>query len=85
MVIYVGHMYYNMAVSIRFTESEMKLIREYGQLYNLNQSEVIRKATMQMIEDELDVQLLETSIKRIESGEMKLNSFEDVGRKLGFL
>ena len=73
-----------MAVSVRFNESELGLIKEYAALYNISQSEVIRKATMTMIEDALDVVILESAMDRISKNGSKMYTFEEAGRELGF-
>ena len=73
-----------MAVSVRFNESELSLIKEYAALYNISQSEVIRKATMAMIEDSLDVVILENAMERIFKNGSKMYSFEEAGKELGF-
>ena len=74
-----------MAVSVRFNDSELKLIKEYATLYNISQSEVIRKATMEMIEDSLDVAILETAMDRVAKNGSKMYTFEEAGKELGFL
>lgn len=73
-----------MAVSVRFNESELGLIKEYAALYNISQSEVIRKATMAMIEDALDVTILESAMERISRDGSKMYTFEEAGKELGF-
>ena len=75
---------HNMAVSVRFNESELGLLREYAALYNMSQSEVIRKATMAMIEDSLDIAILETAMDRISKDGSKMYTFEEAGKELGF-
>jgi hypothetical protein len=74
-----------MAVSVRFNDSELKLIKEYENLYNISQSEVIRKATMEMIEDSLDVAILEAAMDRVAKNGSKMYTFEEAGKELGFL
>lgn len=74
-----------MAVSVRFNDSELKLIKEYATLYNISQSEVIRKATMEMIEDSLDVAILEAAMDRASKNGSKMYTFEEAGKELGFL
>ncbi len=74
-----------MAVSVRFNDSELKLIKEYANLYNISQSEVIRKATMEMIEDSLDVAILEAAMDRVAKNGSKMYTFEEAGKELGFL
>ncbi|MBP5684804.1 MAG: hypothetical protein J6W72_00010 [Candidatus Methanomethylophilaceae archaeon] len=73
-----------MAVSVRFTDSELALVREYAALYNISVSEVIRKATMEMVEDAIDTELLESAMERVSKNGTKMYSFEEAGKELGF-
>ena len=73
-----------MAVSVRFTDSELALVREYAALYNISISEVIRKATMEMVEDAIDTDLLESAMERVSKSGTKMYSFEEAGKELGF-
>ena len=72
-----------MVYSIRFSEDEEEMIRQYALLQGMNISEVIRKATKQMIEDEMDVKAFIEAKKRFESNPVTY-SHEDVGKELGF-
>ncbi len=74
-----------MAVSVRFNDSELGLIKEYAALYNVSLSDVIRKATMEMIEDSMDVAILEAAMERISKDGTKMYTYEEAGRELGFL
>ena len=74
-----------MAVSVRFNDSELGLIKEYASLYNVSLSDVIRKATMDMIEDSMDVAILEAAMERISKEDAKMYTFEEAGKELGFL
>lgn len=74
-----------MAVSVRFNDSELGLLKEYASLYNVSVSEVIRKATMEMIEDSMDVAILEAAMERISKEGSKMYTFEEAGKELGFL
>ena len=74
-----------MAVSVRFNESELRLIKEYAALYNISQSDVIRKATMEMIEDALDVKTLEDAMDRVSKNGSKMYTIDEAGKELGFL
>ena len=73
-----------MAVSVRFTDSEHALVREYAALYNISVSEVIRRATMEMVEDAIDTELLESAMERVSKNGTKMYSFEEAGKELGF-
>ena len=74
-----------MAVSVRFNDSELGLIKEYASLYNVSLSDVIRKATMEMIEDSMDVAILEAAMDRISKDKTKMYTFKEAGKELGFL
>lgn len=48
-----------MAISMRVSDREHKLIKEFADLYGLNTSEYIRKIVMERIEDEFDLKAYE--------------------------
>lgn len=73
-----------MVYSIRFTDEEQEVIEQYAQLYGMKISEVIRKATMEMIEDEMDIQAFKEAKEKFEK-DPATYSHEDVGKELGFL
>ena len=71
-------------VSVRFNDSELDLLHEYAALYNISISEVVRKATMEMIEDALDIRILESAMERASENKRKMYTFEEAGKELGF-
>jgi len=71
-----------MAYSIRFTPEEQALIEQYASLYGLTISDVVRRATMEMIEDELDVEICRTALKNYEKDPRKY-SHDDIKKGLG--
>lgn len=73
-----------MVYSIRFSEDEQAAIEQYALLYGMKNSEVIRKATMEMIEDEMDIQAFKEAKERFEQNPVT-HPHEDVGKELGFL
>ncbi len=48
-----------MIMSVRMSEADQKLIRDYAKLYNMTASEFIRRAVMEKIEDEVDIRVAE--------------------------
>lgn len=48
-----------MSITMRVTEKEQTLIKEFAELYGLNVSEYIRKIVMERIEDEFDLKAYE--------------------------
>ncbi|MBE6523168.1 MAG: CopG family transcriptional regulator [Thermoplasmata archaeon] len=73
-----------MVYSIRFSPREEALIQEYADLYQMKISEVIRKLTIEAIEDEIDVKAFEEAKARYEKNPVSY-SHEEVGKRLGFL
>ncbi len=72
-----------MVYSIRFSEDEQAAIEQYALLHRMKISEVIRKATMEMIEDEMDMQAFKKAKERFEQNPATY-THEDVGKELGF-
>ena len=73
-----------MVYSIRFSPQEEELIEEYAALYGMKISEVIRKLTIEAIEDEIDMEAYRKAKARFDENPVSY-SHEDVGRRLGFL
>ena len=48
-----------MAISLRVSEKEKELIKEFAEFYGMTASEYIRKAVMEKIEDEYDLRAYE--------------------------
>lgn len=45
-----------MSVSIRFNDSELEAVKDYAKAYNMTLSECIRKAVLDLVEDEYDLE-----------------------------
>ena len=73
-----------MVYSIRFSPEEQALIEQYASLHSSTISDVIRKATMEMIEDELDIEICRTALKNYEM-DPKTHSHNDIKKELGLL
>ena len=73
-----------MVYSIRFSKDEEAAIEQYALLYGMKISEVIRKATMKMIENEMDISAFKEAKDRFEKNP-ETYSHEDIGKELGFL
>ena len=70
--------------SVEFSEDEQAIIEQYALLHDMKASEVIRKATLEMIEDETDVQAFREAKLRFDKGPVT-HTHKDVGKELGFL
>ena len=73
-----------MVYSIRFSEDEQAVIEQYALLRGMKISEVIRKATTEMIENEMDIRAFKEAKERGEKNPATY-SHEDIGKELGFL
>ena len=51
-----------MVISIRMSEKELKLVKQYAELNGSSVSEVMRKAILEKIEDEFDLVLYEKAV-----------------------
>ena len=70
--------------SIKFSEDEQYLIEQYASLHGMKISEVVRKATLEMIENEMDTQAFRRAKERFEKNPVTY-SHEAAGKELGFL
>jgi predicted DNA-binding protein len=73
-----------MVYSIRFSPEEQMLIEQYASLHSSTITDVIRTATMEMIEDELDVEICRKALKNYEK-DPKTYSHDDIKKELGLL
>ncbi len=48
-----------MTMTLRINEADQKLIQDFARLHNMSVSEFLRRAALEKIEDELDIQLAE--------------------------
>ena len=70
-----------MTVTVRLSEHENNLIRDFAALQGENVSSLIRRLVLEHIEDELDLNTYYTAIAEYEADpEKKTYSFEEVKR-----
>ncbi|NMA62519.1 MAG: CopG family transcriptional regulator [Syntrophomonadaceae bacterium] len=66
-------------ISVRITERDNKLIKEYAEMHNISVSDLIRNAVIEKIEDEIDVEIFDNALR-----EMKESySLNEVKKNLG--
>ncbi|MBR3132703.1 MAG: ribbon-helix-helix protein, CopG family [Clostridia bacterium] len=70
-----------MTVSVRLNEEDEKIIKAYAELNNISLSELIRKAVIEKIEDEFDLELYNKAKKEYEKNP-KTYSHEEVRKML---
>lgn len=71
-----------MAISLRLSEKDNQLIRDYAALYGMSVSEFIRNTVIDRIEDEIDIRAYEEAMKEL-SGDSETYTLEEAGKMLG--
>ena len=71
-----------MAVSVRLSEKEDILIRDYARLNNISVSELFRRAVLEKIEDEIDLKAYEKAMAEYKKNPVTY-THEEVAKMLG--
>ncbi|MCI2068622.1 MAG: DUF6290 family protein [Bacilli bacterium] len=72
-----------MGISIRMTDEEIKLAKDYAKLHGISLSQALKNALFEKIEDELDIQLADESYaKYLKNGKHSISA-EEVEKKYG--
>jgi len=71
-----------MAISLRVSEKENKIIREFADLYGESVSEFIRRVVMERIEDEYDLKCYEEAKAEYEKDPVTYTT-EEIAKELG--
>lgn len=66
-------------ISVRMTERDNKLIKEYAAMHNISISDLIRNAVIEKIEDEIDIKSFDNALREMK----KSYSLGDVKKELG--
>ena len=69
-------------ISLRLEKEDERLIREYARFYGMTVSEFLRKAAIERIEDEYDLDALKDYERRKNNGELELYDHDEVWSKL---
>lgn len=70
-------------ITVRMNENEKEMFEAFAKLHGVPLSTIMKQALEEKIEDEFDLQVIETYEKGIENDENKLYSHEKVKRSLG--
>lgn len=73
-----------MALSLRLAEEDQVLFKKYAALHNISVSEMIRRAVMEKIEDELDLECYEKAKAEFDADPVTF-SLEEVKKELGLV
>lgn len=71
-----------MTISVRLNEQDTKLIKAYADINNISLSDLVRKAILEKIEDEYDLETYKKAIKEYEKNP-KTYTLEEVKEELG--
>ena len=71
-----------MTVSIRMSDEDTRLIKDYAKLHGVTVSDFLRRAALEKIEDELDLRAAEKAYAEYLANPVTY-SHEEMGRMLG--
>lgn len=71
-----------MAISIRLSEEDEKLFRDYAKIHNLSLSDMIRSAVIERIEDEIDLQSYQKALAEYKADPVTF-TLDEVEEELG--
>ena len=67
-------------ISLRLSERDSELIKQYASVHNLSVSELVRNAVIDMIENEIDVEAFNKAVAESQV----TYTLEEVKKELGF-
>ena len=67
-------------ISLRLSERDNELIKQYALVHNISVSELVRNAVIDMIENEIDVVAFEKAVAETQA----TYTLEEVKKELGF-
>ena len=71
-----------MSISLRLSDEDTMLIRNYAKLHNISLSDLFRQAVLEKIEDEYDLQCYEKAMQNYRT-DSETYSLDEVERELG--
>ena len=71
-----------MAISLRLSEEDTKLIKDYARIKNMSVSDLIRQAVIEKIEDEIDLAAYRRAIDEFNKNP-KTYTLDEVEKELG--
>ena len=71
-----------MTISLRLSEEDTKLIKDYAKVNNMSVSDLIRQAVIEKIEDEIDLAAYNKTIEAYRKNP-KTYTLEEVEKELG--
>ena len=74
----------DMAISLRLSEEDTILIKNYAAIHNISVSDLIRQSVMEKIEDEYDLEAFEKAMEDYRKDPVTY-SLEEVGKELDLI
>lgn len=71
-----------MTISLRLNDEDTMLVRKYAEINKISVSELIRKAVLEKIEDEYDLEMFDRAIVEYDADPVTY-SLDEVERELG--
>jgi uncharacterized protein (DUF1778 family) len=71
-----------MTISLRLSEEDTKLIKDYAKVNNMSVSDLIRQAVIEKIEDEIDLAAYNKAVEAYKKNP-KTYTLEEVEKELG--
>lgn len=71
-----------MTISLRLSDDDTKLIKDYAKINNMSVSDLIRKAVIEKIEDEIDLDAYNKAIKEFKKNS-KTYTLDEIEKELG--
>lgn len=71
-----------MIISLRLSDEDTKLIKDYAKINNMSVSDLIRKAVIEKIEDEIDLDAYNKAIKEFKKNS-KTYTLDEIEKELG--
>ena len=71
-----------MTISLRLSDEDTKLIKDYAKINNVSISDLIRQAVIEKIEDEIDLDAYNKAIKSFKKNP-KTYSLDEIEKELG--
>jgi len=71
-----------MTISLRLSDEDTKLIKDYAKINNMSVSDLIRKAVIEKIEDEIDLDAYNKAIKEFKKNP-KTYTLDEIEKELG--
>lgn len=70
-------------ISVRVSEDDKKIIQHYSNMHGITSSELLKRATLNKIEDEIDLEIYHNAMKEFEKDSTTYTT-DEVDRMLGF-